>query len=46
MCGVTTRLVGGPQNADALNAQQSGGMGEGWGDYVACVINNVTVVGA
>jgi extracellular elastinolytic metalloproteinase len=46
MHGVTTRLVGGPQNQNALNAPQSGGMGEGWGDYIACIINNVTVVGA
>jgi extracellular elastinolytic metalloproteinase len=44
--GLTTRLVGGPQNANALNAPQSGGMGEGWGDYIACIINNVTVVAA
>jgi extracellular elastinolytic metalloproteinase len=46
MHGVTNRLVGGPQNVDALDAPQSGGMGEGWGDYIACVINNHTVVGA
>jgi extracellular elastinolytic metalloproteinase len=46
MHGVTNRLVGGPQNVDALDAPQSGGMGEGWGDYIACVINNTTVVGA
>ena len=43
--GVTNRLVGGPMNVHALDAIQSGGMGEGWGDYVACTINNVTVVG-
>jgi extracellular elastinolytic metalloproteinase len=46
MHGLTTRLVGGPQNTFSLNAPQSGGMGEGWGDYIACIINNVTVVGA
>ena len=46
MHGVTNRLVGGPLNVNALDAPQSGGMGEGWGDYVACLINNVTVVGA
>jgi extracellular elastinolytic metalloproteinase len=44
--GLTTRLVGGPQNSHALDAPQSNGMGEGWGDYTACIINNVTVVGA
>jgi extracellular elastinolytic metalloproteinase len=42
---VTNRLVGGPANDRALEAPQSGGMGEGWGDYIACTINNVNVVG-
>lgn len=46
MHGVTNRLVGGPQNSAALEAPQSRGMGEGWSDYVACIINNSTVVGA
>ncbi len=46
MHGVTNRLVGGPMNSRALDAPQSGGMGEGWGDYIACTINNSTVVGA
>lgn len=46
MHGVTNRLVGGPLNVHALDAIQSGGMGEGWGDYDACTINNSTVVGA
>ena len=36
MHGVTNRLVGGPLNTDALEEPQSGGMGEGWGDYIAC----------
>ncbi len=31
--GVSNRLVGGPFNVDALWAQQSGGMGEGWSDW-------------
>jgi extracellular elastinolytic metalloproteinase len=44
--GLTTRLVGGPQNSQALDAPQSNGMGEGWSDYTACIINNVTVIGA
>jgi extracellular elastinolytic metalloproteinase len=43
---LTTRLVGGPQNIFSLDAPQSNSMGEGWGDYTACIINNVTVVGA
>jgi extracellular elastinolytic metalloproteinase len=46
MHGVTNRLVGGPMNVDALDEPQSAGMGEGWGDYVACVINQTEVVGA
>ncbi|HEX3033984.1 MAG TPA: M36 family metallopeptidase [Thermodesulfobacteriota bacterium] len=44
--GVTNRLVGGPMNDHALEAPQSGGMGEGWSDYIACTINNTTVTGA
>jgi extracellular elastinolytic metalloproteinase len=43
--GVSNRLVGGPANDRALEAHQSGGMGEGWSDYIACTINNSTVVG-
>lgn len=43
--GVTNRLVGGSANDWALEALQSGGMGEGWSDYIACTINNTTVVG-
>jgi extracellular elastinolytic metalloproteinase len=46
MHGVTNRLVGGPMNVRALDDPQSGGMGEGWGDYVACTINDTDVVGA
>jgi extracellular elastinolytic metalloproteinase len=44
--GLTNRLVGGPMNDSALEADQSGGMGEGWSDYLACTINNIDVVGA
>jgi extracellular elastinolytic metalloproteinase len=44
--GVTNRLVGGPLNVDALDEPQSGGMGEGWGDYLACVIIRTEVIGA
>jgi extracellular elastinolytic metalloproteinase len=43
--GVTNRLVGGPLNDHALDAPQSGGMGEGWSDYVACSVNGSIVVG-
>src|SRR5205823_13683695 len=44
--GVTTRLVGGPTNSQALEAPQSSGMGEGWSDYFACTITNRAVIGA
>lgn len=44
--GLTNRLVGGPMNSQALEDYQSAGMGEGWGDYLACTINGTTVVGA
>lgn len=44
--GITNRLVGGPSNTRALLAPQSGGMGEGWSDYVACTINDTEVVGS
>ncbi len=43
--GLTNRLVGGPMNDAALEADQSGGMGEGWSDYMACTINDTIVVG-
>jgi len=33
--GVSNRLTGGPGNSSALNATQSGGMGEGWSDFHA-----------
>lgn len=33
--GLTTRLVGGPQEATSLFGIQSGGMGEGWSDWYA-----------
>jgi extracellular elastinolytic metalloproteinase len=44
--GVTNRLVGGPNDAHALDDPQCRGMGEGWGDYVACTMLSTTVVGA
>jgi extracellular elastinolytic metalloproteinase len=46
MHGVTNRLVGGALDVFALEQPQSSGMGEGWGDYVACTINGDTVVGS
>ncbi|KAI9006675.1 Fungalysin metallopeptidase-domain-containing protein [Phycomyces nitens] len=36
--GVSTRLTGGPKNSNCLGWGEAGGMGEGWGDYVATII--------
>ena len=44
--GVTNRLVGGPMNVSALDAPQSAGMGEGWGDFFACTVTDSTVIAA
>jgi extracellular elastinolytic metalloproteinase len=44
--GLTNRLVGGATNTHALDAPQSKGMGEGWGDYIACTITGRPVVAA
>jgi extracellular elastinolytic metalloproteinase len=44
--GLSNRLVGGPLDTTALDAPQSGGMGEGWGDYFACVLGGKETVGA
>ncbi len=32
--GISNRLTGGPADASALSAVQSGGMGEGWSDFL------------
>lgn len=45
MHSVTNRLVGGAQHLRPLVAPQSRSMGEGWGDYIACTINSVVIVG-
>lgn len=36
--GVSNRLTGGPANASALQALQSGGAGEGWSDFYALML--------
>ncbi|KZM24704.1 low affinity high capacity ammonium permease [Ascochyta rabiei] len=36
--GLSTRLTGGPANSNCLNALEAGGMGEGWGDFMATAI--------
>lgn len=45
MHGVSTRLVGGGTKPHPLQEQQSRGMGEGWGDYVACTILDSPIFG-
>jgi extracellular elastinolytic metalloproteinase len=36
--GLSNRLTGGPANSNCLSSLESGGMGEGWGDYMATAI--------
>ncbi|MGH2829378.1 MAG: M36 family metallopeptidase, partial [Actinomycetota bacterium] len=36
--GISNRMTGSPDDADALNAHQSGAMGEAWSDWVAHII--------
>ncbi|KAK2595269.1 hypothetical protein QQS21_006984 [Conoideocrella luteorostrata] len=36
--GLSTRLTGGPNNSGCLNGLESGGMGEGWSDFMATAI--------
>ncbi|KAI9313954.1 Fungalysin metallopeptidase-domain-containing protein [Dichotomocladium elegans] len=36
--GVSNRLTGGPKDSSCLGWGEAGGMGEGWGDFVATII--------
>lgn len=36
--GLSTRLTGGPANSGCLSGTESGGMGEGWGDFMATAV--------
>lgn len=36
--GLSNRLTGGPANSNCLNVLEAGGMGEGWGDFMAIAI--------
>lgn len=36
--GLSTRLTGGPANSGCLPSGESGGMGEGWGDFFATAV--------
>ncbi|KAF9005061.1 extracellular elastinolytic metallo proteinase [Cyathus striatus] len=38
--GLSTRLTGGPKNSGCLGWGESGGMGEGWGDWLATTIRS------
>nr|GAT56412.1 elastinolytic metalloproteinase Mep [Mycena chlorophos] len=38
--GLSTRLTGGPLNSGCLPFGESGGMGEGWGDFLATTIRS------
>ena len=38
--GLSTRLTGGPANSGCLGWGESGGMGEGWGDFLATTIRS------
>ncbi|KAJ3496104.1 hypothetical protein NLG97_g2908 [Lecanicillium saksenae] len=37
--GLSNRLTGGPDNAGCLDTTESGGLGEGWGDFLASLIS-------
>jgi len=38
--GLSTRMTGGPANSGCLGWGEAGGMGEGWGDFLATVIRS------
>ncbi|OJA08451.1 hypothetical protein AZE42_05047 [Rhizopogon vesiculosus] len=40
--GLSTRLTGGPKNSGCLGWGESGGMGEGWGDFFATTIRSTS----
>jgi extracellular elastinolytic metalloproteinase len=40
--GVSNRLTGGPANTNCLSVLEAGGMGEGWGDFMAIAIHTKT----
>jgi extracellular elastinolytic metalloproteinase len=41
--GISNRLTGGPSNVGCLGSGQSGGMGEGWGDWFATAFQQTSV---
>jgi len=36
--GISNRLTGGPSNVNCLGSGEAGGMGEGWGDFLATAL--------
>jgi len=40
--GLSTRLTGGPKNSGCLGWGEAGGMGEGWGDFLATTIRSTS----
>jgi extracellular elastinolytic metalloproteinase len=40
--GLSTRLTGGPKNSGCLGWGEAGGMGEGWGDYIATSVRSTS----
>ncbi|KAG1764444.1 Fungalysin metallopeptidase-domain-containing protein [Suillus occidentalis] len=38
--GLSTRLTGGPKNSGCLGWGEAGGMGEGWGDFLATTVRS------
>ncbi|KAI6127150.1 extracellular elastinolytic metallo proteinase [Pisolithus sp. B1] len=40
--GLSTRLTGGPENSGCLGWGESGGMGEGWGDFIATTVRSTS----
>ncbi|KAG8692267.1 Fungalysin/Thermolysin Extracellular metalloproteinase 5 [Ceratobasidium sp. 395] len=40
--GLSTRLTGGPSAPSCLEDGQSGGMGEGWGDWIATTVRSTS----
>ncbi|CAE6374970.1 unnamed protein product, partial [Rhizoctonia solani] len=40
--GLSTRLTGGPRNSACLSSREAGGMGEGWGDFIATTVRSTS----
>ncbi|KAG9312510.1 Fungalysin metallopeptidase-domain-containing protein [Chiua virens] len=40
--GLSTRLTGGPKNSGCLGWGEAGGMGEGWGDFIATSVRSTS----